>query len=369
MGVRGLGRRPQGQPVLDPVVVGHRAARLERSRVHAREDDLLRERDVGPGEDRLGGGGVAGLPLEAEVVGLAGDVVADQRRVGVERPPGVDDRRQRPRTRRRSARGRRARRSGPRRRRRRPPGPGSAPCRWPAPAGRSPGRVGIQASPRASSIAPVTTARTFGWASAAEGVDPDTIRACATGERRMARWSIPVSCRSSVNCPRRGPGAGPPCGASGRARRASDLGRLQVEPAHWRPPAVVGVLGRPPHRADDGGVAGAPADLARDGLADRLVARVGIAVEQRARGQQHPRRAEAALQPVALHEALLDRVEDTVHLEVLDGLRRRGRRPSAASTVHDFTGSPSYRTPTTSVSRWIWPRPGPSSPTSRSARS
>ena len=37
------------------------------------------------------GGGVAGLPLEAEVVGLAGEVVADHHGLRVERAAGVDD--------------------------------------------------------------------------------------------------------------------------------------------------------------------------------------------------------------------------------------------------------------------------------------
>ena len=51
---------------------------------------------VGLGERAVGGRLVAGLPGRArEVVALAGLVVADQRRVGVERLAGVDDRRQR----------------------------------------------------------------------------------------------------------------------------------------------------------------------------------------------------------------------------------------------------------------------------------
>ena len=47
------------------------------------------------GERRLRGGGVAGLPVEDVVVGLALDVVADDGGVGVERLAGVDHRRQR----------------------------------------------------------------------------------------------------------------------------------------------------------------------------------------------------------------------------------------------------------------------------------
>jgi hypothetical protein len=55
-------------------------------------------------------------------------------------------------------------------------------------------------------------------------------------------------------------------------------------------------------------------------LADELTRRtLRRAVEQRAGGHQHPGGAEAALQAVALHEALLDRVQHAVLLQALDG--------------------------------------------------
>src|SRR4029079_7151069 len=47
--------------------------------------------------------------------------------------------------------------------------------------------------------------------------------------------------------------------------------------------------------------------------------RVRIAVQQRAGGEHHARRAEAALQAVLLHEALLDGIEHPVALEALNG--------------------------------------------------
>ena len=59
--------------------------------MHPRVDDLLLDDDVGPREHRLGRRGIAGLPVEAVVVGLALEVVADDRRSG-ERLRGVDDR-------------------------------------------------------------------------------------------------------------------------------------------------------------------------------------------------------------------------------------------------------------------------------------
>ena len=62
----------------------------------ARVDHVPGDDDVRLGEDPVGLRGVAGLPGRArEVVRLARLVVADQRRLGVERLAGVDDRRQR----------------------------------------------------------------------------------------------------------------------------------------------------------------------------------------------------------------------------------------------------------------------------------
>ena len=78
------------------------------------------------------------------------------------------------------------------------------------------------------------------------------------------------------------------------------------------------VLGRPADCSDDVGVTGAAADRARDRLPDLLLGRVGVRVEQRPRGHDHPRGAEAALQAVLLVESLLDRVEHAVDLERLD---------------------------------------------------
>ena len=78
------------------VEVGDHAARLERGRVAAGIDDVARHDRVGLGERAVRRLLVAGLPGRArEVVALAGLVVADQRRVRVQRLAGVDDRRQR----------------------------------------------------------------------------------------------------------------------------------------------------------------------------------------------------------------------------------------------------------------------------------
>ena len=92
--VRSLARGPQGQLAADPLVVRDAAAGLHRRRVHARVDDVLGHHDVGLREHRLGRLLVAGLPVEAVVVGLALEVVADHRCVRRQRLAYVDDRRQ-----------------------------------------------------------------------------------------------------------------------------------------------------------------------------------------------------------------------------------------------------------------------------------
>ena len=196
--VRRLGRAPQAQLPGDRVHVRHRAARLQRAGVDALERDVLRdEDDVRVGEDRVGLRLVARLPVEDVVVGLALLVVADDRRVGVERACAGRRARAAARTRRRSARARRAPRSGPRRPRRRPPGPGSAPCPWRARPGCRRRAWASRRAPAPSRSLPVMTARTFGCCSAAD-VSTETMRACASGLRSIAPCSIPGSCTSST---------------------------------------------------------------------------------------------------------------------------------------------------------------------------
>ena len=92
--VRSLAGGPQRELASDPLVVRDAAAGLHRRRVHARVDDVLGHHHVGVREDRLGGVLVAGLPVEAVVVLLAVQVVADHRGVRRQRAADVDDRRQ-----------------------------------------------------------------------------------------------------------------------------------------------------------------------------------------------------------------------------------------------------------------------------------
>src|SRR5256885_16405591 len=78
------------------------------------------------------------------------------------------------------------------------------------------------------------------------------------------------------------------------------------------------LLGRVLHGLDDVHVTGAAAEIPRNGLADLLFARVLVPLEEGARGHQHARGAETALQAVLLGEALLHRMELAALLEALD---------------------------------------------------
>src|SRR4030095_3560217 len=73
------------------------------------------------------------------------------------------------------------------------------------------------------------------------------------------------------------------------------------------------------HGLHDVLVPGAAAQIARDRLADLLLARALAALEERAAGHEHPGGAEAALQRVLLGEAFLDRMELAALLQAFDG--------------------------------------------------
>ncbi len=90
--VRRLRRAPDRELAGDLVEVGERAARLQRRRMHARVDHVLRDRHLRPLEDRVGPRLVPGLPVEDVVVGTPFEIVPDHRGAGVEGVPGVDDR-------------------------------------------------------------------------------------------------------------------------------------------------------------------------------------------------------------------------------------------------------------------------------------
>src|ERR1700685_1230856 len=79
------------------------------------------------------------------------------------------------------------------------------------------------------------------------------------------------------------------------------------------------VLGRPQHRPDDVLVPGAAADLSGYRLADLVGGRIGVVIEQPARGHHHAGGAESALRPVTGGEPLLARVERLAAGQPLDG--------------------------------------------------
>src|SRR5215510_2078262 len=110
-------------------------------------------------------------------------------------------------------------------------------------------------------------------------------------------------------------------------KRGSSLRRIE-----WPMPqilaSVLGVvmtkllahlLGRVLDGLDDVDVAGAAAEIPRDRLADLLLARILVSLEERDARHHHSRRAVAALQAVLLSEPLLHGMELAALLEVLDG--------------------------------------------------
>ena len=74
------------------------------------------------------------------------------------------------------------------------------------------------------------------------------------------------------------------------------------------------------HRLDDVVVAGAAAEVARERLADLLLGRRRVALQQVGRSHDHARRAVAALQPVVLPERLLERMQRALLAHSLDRL-------------------------------------------------
>ena len=90
--VRGLRRHVDGELARGAVVVGNRAAGLQRGRVRPRVVQVDRRDDVGLGEGAIRGLLVADLPVEDLVGGLVDLVVTDERRVRGCGLHGVDDR-------------------------------------------------------------------------------------------------------------------------------------------------------------------------------------------------------------------------------------------------------------------------------------
>src|SRR5262249_21747388 len=103
--------------------------------------------------------------------------------------------------------------------------------------------------------------------------------------------------------------------ASGRLRRAPAPDGRRISPA-GRAHGGSGVF----HRAHDLVVARAPAEIAGQPVADLGVARVRVALQQRAAGHEEAGGADPALQRRVLEELLLQRVQRLAPGHALDGL-------------------------------------------------
>src|SRR4051794_26918469 len=130
-------------------------------------------------------------------------------------------------------------------------------------------------------------------------------RACACGLRSTAMCSIPGKRRSSTNA------------ASPRSSRGSSV-RRTLAPTAWTPMSALPGLVRGPDRADDPLVAGAPAQVSGERLADLRVARPVLVPQQVVGGEQDAGGAEPALQAVVVPEGLLDRVQPVPGRQSLD---------------------------------------------------
>src|SRR5688572_11683249 len=85
-------------------------------------------------------------------------------------------------------------------------------------------------------------------------------------------------------------------------------------------PPPLHLAGRLLARLERAGLGAAAADVAVERATDVVARRVRVLFETRGAGDDEPRRAEAAHEPVALDELLLDRVEPAVLPQPLDRL-------------------------------------------------
>src|ERR1051325_3096724 len=146
----------------------------------------------------------------------------------------------------------------------------------------------------------VRTATTPGRPAAA-AVSMPRMRACASLERTKATSSIPGSAMSSTKRPR-------------PRRIAGSSMRLTDEPRYREPMSALPAQAPPgaQRRLDDGGIAGAAAEVAGNRIAHLLFGRVGRLAQEGGQRGQHARRAEPALQAMLFPERLLQHAEGAV---------------------------------------------------------
>src|SRR5271155_2170325 len=145
---------------------------------------------------------------------------------------------------------------------------------------------------------------------ASGGTEIDLIRACACGLRTNATSIVPGNFMSATNWPR-------PCKCRSSSLRSSDA------PTPNRPSGIgrlpLQLLRRFCNGGDDIRIAGAATDIAGQALANLTLRPRASAQDQVARGDQHRRRAVAALQCVVLVKAAAQRLHDWVSGKALDG--------------------------------------------------
>src|ERR1051326_985553 len=146
----------------------------------------------------------------------------------------------------------------------------------------------------------VRTATTPGKPAAA-AVSIPRMRACASLERTNATSSIPGSAMSSTKRPR-------PRRIAGSSMRLTDE-PMFLEPMSALPAQAPRGAQR---RFDDGGIAGAAAQVAGDRIAHLLFGRVRVLAQEGGQRGQHAGRAESALQAVLFPERLLQHAERAV---------------------------------------------------------
>src|SRR5580704_1057706 len=109
-----------------------------------------------------------------------------------------------------------------------------------------------------------------------------------------------------------------PASSAGSSSRVTRAPKCFV-PIASAPCRVAQTLCRIERRLDDAGIAGAAAEIARQCVPHVLLARRRIFAQQLGERDQHPRRAETALQAVIVDKSLLQYRQPAFGREPLDG--------------------------------------------------